>query len=204
MIGGDVAIEAKVEACLVGGGEVVVVAEDATPRLTRLARGERVAMLARAYRAGDLAGAFVAYASVREPATIAALRAEADRERVLLNVIDVPEACSFISPAVVTRGDLQVAVGTGGASPGLAARIRRDLEGTFGPEYAPYVAILGAVRRSLEGDPHRSEIIGRLVDSELLALVRGREPEAVDRLLALVAGESCILARLGVALGGAG
>jgi siroheme synthase-like protein len=201
VIGGDVAVEPKVDACRAAGAEVVVIAESLTPGLTELARAGAVTLEQRPYREGDLAGAFVAYASLRDPATIARLRTEADRERVLLNVVDVPEACTFISPAVVTRGELQVAVGTGGASPGLSARVRRDLERVFGPEYAPYVAILGAVRRALDGAPDRADVLVRLVDSDLLDLVRAREREAVDRLLARVAGESCTLDHLGVALG---
>ena len=201
MIGGDVVVEAKVDACRAAGAEVVVIAESVTPGLAELARTGAVTLERRSYREGDLAGAFVVYASLRDPGTIARLRAEADRERVLLNVVDAPEACTFISPAVVTRGELQVAVGTGGASPGLSARVRRDLERMFGPEYAPYVAILGAVRRTLHGAPDRADVIVRLIDSDLLDLVRAREREAVDRLLARVAGESCTLEHLGVALG---
>jgi precorrin-2 dehydrogenase/sirohydrochlorin ferrochelatase len=201
VVGGDAAALPKALACRMAGADVVVIAESVTPGLAELARAEGVTVLERAYRDGDLAGAFVAYASVGDPHTVTQLRAEAARERVLLNVVDVPEACSFIAPAVLTRGELQLAVGTGGASPGLSARIRRDLEPMFGPEYEPYVAILGAVRRWLEGAPDRAEVLGRLVDSELLALVRDREAEAIDRLLARVAGESCSLARLGIALG---
>src|SRR5205823_7677405 len=96
---------------------------------------------------------------------------EAARERVLLNVVDLPEACTFLAPAVLERGDLRVAVGTGGASPGLAARLRRELEERIGPEYATFVAILGAVRRSLVDDPARATVMESLLDSPLLALL---------------------------------
>src|SRR5207245_1050257 len=82
----------------------------------------------------------LAYASTRDPELIRRLADEAERERVLLNVIDVPGACTFIAPAVVRRGELQIAIGTGGASPGLAARLRAELEAQVGPEYAPFVA----------------------------------------------------------------
>jgi precorrin-2 dehydrogenase/sirohydrochlorin ferrochelatase len=118
---------------------------------------------------------------------------------VWLNVVDVPESSTFFAPAVVARGDLQIAVGTGGASPGLAARLRRDLEAEIGPEYERYVEILGAVRRNLP-DGRRAEVMERLVDSELLALVRDRRTVAIDGLLERVAGETCTLGRLGVTL----
>jgi len=200
VMGGDRAAEAKVEACLWAGAAVAVIAPDVTPRLSTLAAEGAIQHLARDYRPGDLAGAFVAYASTADPELVHRLREEADRERVLLNVVDRPEACTFIAPAVVRRGELTVAVGTGGASPGLAARLRGELEQRFGPEYEPFVAILGAVRRALGDVSARPEVMAALIDSPLLELVRRGERAEVDRLLARVAGDGCTLDRLGVAL----
>lgn len=200
IIGGDSAATRKAERCLAAGALVTVVAETLAEDLQGLERSGRITWQRRRYRAGDLSGAAVAYASVREPAVVAALRAEAERERVWLNVIDDVDASSFFAPAVITRGELQIAIGTGGASPGMAARLRRDLEARIGPEYAPYVAILGAVRRSLP-DGRRAEVMSQLVDSELLALVRRGERAAIDALLARVVGEECTLGRLGVTFG---
>ncbi|HZP43250.1 MAG TPA: bifunctional precorrin-2 dehydrogenase/sirohydrochlorin ferrochelatase [Candidatus Binatia bacterium] len=193
IVGGDPPALAQARACLAAGGAVVVVAASVAADLAG-----RVEHVARAYRPGDLAGAFLAYASTRDPAVIHALVAEAAAERVLLNVIDVPDACTFLSPAVVTRGDLRIAVGTGGASPTLAAELRRTLEGQVGPEYGPFVAILGAVRRTLAGEPARADVVAALARSPLLDLVRAGRRAEIDRLLADVAGVT--LARLGVEL----
>ena len=176
IVGGDAPAVAKARGCAEAGAEVTVVAPEV---------------------GADLA-------STRDPELIRRLTDEAQRERVLLNVIDVPDACTFIAPAVVRRGDLQIAIGTGGASPGLAARLRRELEARLGPEWAPFVAILGGVRAALAGDPARTEVVRKLLASPLLELVRqGRYPE-VDALLAREAGAGCTLVRLGVALGGEG
>ena len=201
VIGGDGAAEAKAGACSTAGATVCVVAPDPTAGIEALAQAGRVEVRRREYAEGDLAGAFVAYAMIREPRTIARLRAEADRERVLLNVADVPDACTFFSPAVVARGDLRIAVGTGGASPGLSARLRRELEARVGPEYGPFVEILAAVRRALDGRPERASVMSRLVESDLLGFVRDRRLDAVDRLLRTLAGDGCTLEALGVALG---
>jgi len=197
-VGGDRPVEDKVEACRRAGAVVAIIAPELTPALRALADAGAVRWEARDYRTGDLRGATVAYASTHDPATITALREEATRERVLLNVIDVPEACSFLAPAVVNRGDLQVAIGTGGASPSLAAHLRREIERTVGPEYAPLLAILGAVRHARRGDPARAAVLQSLLDSPLLELLRRGDRPAVDRLLARIAGESCTLDRLGV------
>src|SRR5262245_7415822 len=204
VIGGDAATAPKVAACLRAGALVTVVAPELTDELAALAAAGRLRHEAREYRPGDLAGAALVYASTKDRALIAQLVAEAARERVPLNVIDTPEACTFLSPAVVDRGDLQIAIGTGGASPALAARLRRELEAQIGPEYAPFVAILGAIRRALAADPARAptraEVVTTLLGSPLLDLVRRGERAEVDALLADVAGRGCTLARLGVHL----
>jgi len=196
VVGGDPPAVAKAKACVEAGAEVTVVAPEAGADLAG------VRHVARTYRPGDLAGAFLAYASTRDPELIRRLADEAERERVLLNVIDVPGACTFIAPAVVRRGELQIAIGTGGASPGLAARLRGELEAQVGPEYAPFVAILGGVRAALARDPARAEVVQKLLGSPLLELVRQGRRAEIDALLAGVAGDDCTLARLGVALGG--
>ena len=71
-----------------------------------------------------------------------ALAALARSERVLVNVEDRPALCDFHSVAEVRRGDLLLTVSTGGASPGLAARIRARLAADFGPEWTERVALL--------------------------------------------------------------
>ena len=200
IIGGDAAAAAKASACRRAGGSVVVIAPALDAASAAAVAEGGITHLARAYRARDLAGAFLAYASTRDPEVIGRLAAEADREGVLLNVIDVPEACSFVSPAVLERGELVVAVGTGGASPGLAARLRSELASHVGPEYGPFLEILGAVRRRLGGDPARGDIMSALLASPLLELVRHGRRDDIDALLGRVAGFD--LDRLGVALGG--
>jgi siroheme synthase-like protein len=204
IVGGDEAAAAKAAQCLRAGGEVTIVAAELDASLAAMVAEGRARHLGRDYRPGDLAGAFLAYASVRDPALVATLRAEAAGERVLLNVLDTPDACTFLAPAVVERGDLRVAIGTGGASPGLAAQLRRRLEAEVGPEYGGLVAILGAVRKALAHDPARADgrvdVMERLLASPLLTLVREGRFGEIDALLARVAGEGLTLQRLGVRL----
>ena len=64
-------------------------------------------------------------------------------------MVDDPEYCDFYYPAVVRRGDLQIAISTNGQSPALAQRIRRELEIQFGPEYGEWLKELGQVRQQL-------------------------------------------------------
>jgi siroheme synthase-like protein len=199
VLGGDAAAAAKARACHEAGGSVMLVAETLAPGVRLPEADERFVHQARAYRGGDLAGAFLCYASIAEPAIVARVRAEAEREHVLLNVVDRPEACDFFAAGVVRRGALQIAVGTGGTSPAAAAHVRRRLETLVGPEYGTMTEILGQVRRAIASRPDRHDVLRALADSPMPELLRQADLGAVDRLLVRIAGESCTLERLGIA-----
>jgi siroheme synthase-like protein len=200
IVGGDPDSERRAATCRDAGGHVTVIAPEARSALAGAAESGpgRIDVVQRGYRAGDLSGAFLAYASTRDPVLVAELRAEAEREHVLLNVVDTPDNCTFFAPAVLRRGDLCIAVGTGGASPGLAARLRNHLQDVVGPEYGPYVAILQAVRGHLAGRPDRATVMAGLLDSGLLELVRRGSVAEIDGLLGALVGGRCTLAGLGV------
>jgi precorrin-2 dehydrogenase len=204
VVGGDAPAAAKAALCARAGAGVSVVSAEPGEEIQALAADGSVDLHRRTYRDGDLAGAAVAYASTRDPALVRRLAAEAARAHVWLNVIDLPEACDFLSPAVVERGDLRIAIGTGGESPGLASRLRRQIEAQVGPEYAPLVAILGAVRRMLVADPDRGaargDVLAALLASPLLDLLRDGRRDDIDALLARLVGDACTLDRLGVSL----
>ena len=198
VLGGDEAAAGKALACRTAGAHVLVVAEQVPPVLQHAIAERRMQHLARAYRVGDLAGAFLCYASLRDPVAIASAREEARRERVLLNVVDVPEACDFFAPAVVARGALQIAVGTDGKSPAAASRVRDRIAREIGAEFGTMVEILGEVRRTLAGRADRPDVLRALAQSELPELLRRCDLAAVDRLLTTTAGDDCSLERLGI------
>jgi siroheme synthase-like protein len=101
---------------------------------------------------------------------------------VWVNVIDTPESCDFIAPAIVRRGALQIAISTGGHSPTLAKRIRMQLEEVYGPEYGKLLEKLGREReriRQLIRDPDlRKAYYERLVDTVLAKLDGSISPAA--------------------------
>ncbi len=113
------------------------------------AAGARVTHHRRSFRAGDLVGAYLAVDAGGEPAAQEAARLEADRERVLLNVVDVASRCDWIAPAVVRRGPLQIAISTSGESPFLASTLRQRIERLIGEEWGPFTALMGRLRRRL-------------------------------------------------------
>lgn len=202
VVGGGPPAMAKALACARAGAAVTLLAPalDAAGAGALAAAGVR--HVPRGYAEGDLAGAVLCYAATDDPALVARLRAEATRERVLLNVVDRPDACDFYAAAMVERGALTIAVGSDGTSPAVTALVRRRVEESIGPEYADLAALLGALRRALADRPDRGALLRALLDTPLLERLRVADTAGVDRLLAATIDESWTLARLESELAG--
>jgi precorrin-2 dehydrogenase/sirohydrochlorin ferrochelatase len=94
-------------------------------------------------------GKFLAVAATNSSKVNEAVFRACAARGVLCNSVDDPEHCDFVYPAVARRGPLQIAISTGGRSPALAARLRRELERQFGPEWGAWVDDLGRRRDEL-------------------------------------------------------
>jgi siroheme synthase-like protein len=149
VVGAGTVAEAKIDSLLRSGAQVLVVAPKATATVRALAAEGRIRWEQRTFAATDLAGAVLAVAATNSREGNQAVFDECRRQAILCNAVDDPERCDFFYGAVVRRGALQIAISTGGSSPGLAARIRRELEDRFGPEYAPWLAHIAERRRQI-------------------------------------------------------
>lgn len=148
LVGAGPVGESKIGGLLSAGAAVTVVAPDATAVIRTLAAEGRIVWHRRVFNPGDLDGITLVVAAVPKDAA-RSIYAEAQIRGVLVNSVDDPENCDFYYPAVVNRGDLQIAISTAGHSPALAQRIRIELEQQFGPEYTQWVQELGGARRDL-------------------------------------------------------
>ena len=147
VIGGDAVREGKVEGLLAAGADdVLVVADGPVARLDELEVVDGVTVARRGWRSEDLNGAFLCVAASRDADDRAAIAREARARRVLVNVMDDIPACDWAAPALVRRGELVLAISTGGASPALAKRLRMQLAEAFGEEWSEVLAVLRAVR----------------------------------------------------------
>ncbi len=110
----------------------------------------------------------------------------------LCNIVDRPELCNFILPAIVTRGDLVISVSTSGQSPAFAKHLRKQMETQFGAEYAVFLELMGAVRQKLLQAEHAPEahkpLFEALVRQDLLAHIRENNTAMVDHLLQTILG----------------
>ena len=202
LLGGNHTAAGKVLPLLQAGAELTVVAARAEPAITEAARAGRLLWLERAYATGDLHGARLVIDASDDPEINRRARAAADAEHALLNVVDRTGLCDWIAPAVVDRGPLKIAVSTAGESPLLAAAIRRRLEQDFGPEWGPFLRLVGAFRRRLRArgvSPAVQEArYRRALRSPARRLLReGRTAEARDAIEAEPASGRVILAGAG-------
>jgi precorrin-2 dehydrogenase/sirohydrochlorin ferrochelatase len=163
VIGAGSVGEAKIESLLATGAIVRVVAPKATPRVREWAREGRIDWESREYQTADFAGIFLVIAATNSTKLHDEIYAEARSRGVLCNAVDEPERCDFYFPAIVRRGELQIAISTGGLSPALAQRLRMDLEQQFGPEWEEWVAQLGRTRDELKSIPMPPEQRKRLL-----------------------------------------
>lgn len=149
VIGGGAVAARKVGALLDSGARVKVISPALEPQLAGWHAADQIDYVARGYQTGDLADAKLAIAATNRREVNAAVAADARARGILINIADDPDGSNFHTLAAVTRGDVLVAVGTGGSSPALAALIRRKLEATIGPEYGVLAERLGTLRREL-------------------------------------------------------
>ena len=188
VVGGGVIAERKARYLLECGATVTVVSPDVTEQVATWAREGRLTWRPRRYRGGDLRDAFLAIAGTDDASVNEDVAAEAERERVLLNVVDAPPLCGFIAPAIVERGPVTVAISTSGASPALARRLRERMEDEQHCaclSWADAAGLLQDVRIDLRSRDVRvpPDHWQRCMTDELLELVQaGREEEARRRL----------------------
>ena len=139
--------EPKIGGLMDTGASIQVVAIAASGRVREWADAGKIELELRAFSAADLDGKFLAVVATASNSLNELIYREAQRRGVLCNVVDVPEYCDFFYPAVVRRGDLQIAISTTGQSPSLAQKIRQQLEQQFGEGFADWVDQLGETRR---------------------------------------------------------
>jgi siroheme synthase-like protein len=186
VIGAQAIREGKVEGLLAAGADDVLVVEPSVDDRFDGVVGVRVER--RAWRPGDLDGAFLAVASSDDGVTRAAIAREARARSILVNVIDDIPHCDWSAPAVVRRGDLVLAIGTGGVSPAVARLVRERLQTEFGAEWVEVLRVVGEVRRdtlpSLPDLRARAERWQKSLDlDEAAGLVRDGRAEELRTLL---------------------
>ncbi len=183
VIGGGKVAERKVKSLLESGASIVLVSPSLTEDLSKLVKKHKIHYLHREYSSEDLEGCFLVISATDDADTNKKVSEDCHARNIPVNVVDEPDRCSFIVPSVMRRGDLCIAVSTGGKSPLLARKIRERLEELFGIEYAEYLKLMGGLRKSIIQEvldrQSRRKIFECLVNSDILKLIQKGEKELV-------------------------
>lgn len=183
----------KVTGLLDCGALVTVVSPKFHPDFQKIDEFLPLQMIRRNYRSTDLDDKFLVIGATNNEELNRRISQDAVKLNILCNIADVPEACSFILPAVVRRGDLAIAVSTSGKSPAFAKHLRKQLEKQFGEEYRTFLQLMGAIRQKLLAADHAPEahkpLFENLIDNGLLDMIHKKDKGAINSLLHSVLGD---------------
>jgi precorrin-2 dehydrogenase/sirohydrochlorin ferrochelatase len=168
--------------------------------LVQLAEEDRIALKQRAYRSSDLETMFLVIGATDNENLNRRIHADAETRQCLCNIADQPHLCNFILPAVVQQGDLVITISTSGRSPAFAKYLRHQMQDWFGPEYALFLELMGAVRERLLAVEHAPEVhkplFEKLIQGRLPELIKTDDRSAIDALLTEVLGKGFTYADL--------
>ena len=170
IVGGGAVAARKAETLLKAGARLVIVAEHIDETLRGLCKGTNAEFIESKYSKDYLAAATLVIAATDNEQLNSQIYKDCQQLEILCNVVDSPALCDFYVPAVVKRGDLQIAVGTEGKSPAFAGHIRKKLEKIFTEKHGEFLDEIEHLRehiiKSVPDAIQRKALLGELVDDE--------------------------------------
>lgn len=185
VVGGGEVAERKVAQLLESGARVRVVSPDLTPTLAQLAQAGEMTYRQSEFDETDLNGVWLVIGATDNSQVNQQVAHAAERRHLFCNIVDVPSLCSSLAPAIVARGDVLIAISTSGHSPALAQRLKQEIAARVGQEYAQLADLMSRwrapIRETIPQQQQRAEIFHRLVESDILDLLRAGQPEQAEQ-----------------------
>src|SRR5262249_19290559 len=194
VVGGGEIAEGKILQLVEAGARVSVVSPTVTPRLAEMAERREITHRRDHFVTFDLLGASLVISATDDQAVNEKVAKLAEEHRLLCNVVDQPALSNFITPALITRGRLQISISSSGGSPSLTQRVKREIAGLIGEEYGELLELAAEMRseakRRIENFERRRSVLHAFIESDALALLReGRREEARRIAFELLARE---------------
>jgi precorrin-2 dehydrogenase/sirohydrochlorin ferrochelatase len=194
VIGGGAVATRKITSLLPCDARVRVISPKISPEIKKLTDRNNLEWIPRGYRNGDLQGAILAFALTDNPEVQRQITTEAKEHGIPVNIADNPGACTFQTAATIRRGELLIAISTGGGSPALAATIRKELELRFGPEYGELIKLLTEIRQLTVGQDSSQEqhklLFTKIIQTNILSLLKNKEWQLLhEQLIAILPPE---------------
>jgi len=193
VVGGGSVGTRKIMTLLECGAVVTVVSFDVAEELLELAEKKMIELKKRPYESSDIDGMFLVIGATDNEELNWQINKDAEHQNKLCNIADRPEACNFVLPSIVNRGNLVIAISTSGKSPAFAKKMRQDLEKEFGEEYDEFLQLMGAIRKKALSEKHEPEahkhLFEQLINRGLVDMVRNHDEERINSLLFEIFGE---------------
>lgn len=181
VIGGGKVAERKVTSLIKAKASVTLISPDLTEPLKQMVKVKKIKYIKShyeksAYKEINFKSAFLVIGATDDSDINRLIFKMVNKGNRLVNIVDSPNECNFIVPSTVQQGDLIISISTGGKSPALAKKIRKQLEAQFGVAYKDFLLLMGELRTKVlaqfPDEKYRNKIFQALVDSELLDFFR--------------------------------
>ncbi|MBN1364478.1 MAG: bifunctional precorrin-2 dehydrogenase/sirohydrochlorin ferrochelatase [Syntrophaceae bacterium] len=187
--GGEVAAR-KAKRLLDCGAKVSVISPRLVPELVSLKEKDKISHIAAEYSDNFIDQAALIIGATDDEKTNARISKDACSKGIPVNIVDDPQKCNFILPSLIQRGDLAIAIGTGGKSPALARHLREELEKQYGKEYEIFLNILGNLRTKMD----KNAGVGRdwfdaLMAAGILKSIKAKDSKQVQDIVKKITGE---------------
>jgi len=193
IIGGGEVAERKARRLTDCGAEVLVVSESLSPALQAMKAEGCLSHIKADYSRDLIDGAFLVIGATDRAEVNEAVSRDARKQGILVNIVDDPGRCNFILPSLYRRGDLLIAITTGGKSPALAKKLRKEMARHFGPEYETFLKIMGQIRGKVISRGYSSEknkaLFESIIDSDIINHIREKRWDKVKEVIRDLAGE---------------
>ena len=187
VIGGGAVATRKITSLLLCDARVRIISPEISPEIKQLIDKNNLEWVPRDYMTGDLQEAILAFALTDSPEVQRQIAAEAKEHGIPVNIADNPGACTFQTAATIRRGELLIAISTGGGSPALATAIRKEIELRYGPEYGDLVKLLAEIRQLTVGQGSSQEkhklLFERIIRTDILSLLKKKEWQLLQEQL---------------------
>lgn len=193
VIGGGAEALGKVQGLLAVDANITIVSDTLIPELRNLVmRSAAIIWIPREYDTGDLDGAFMVIAERSTAERNAKVHQDAERDGILVNVMDEIDHCNFVAGSVVRSGPLTLAISTSGTAPAYSVRLRQRLEQEFSAEVGEYLTILEELRAPMAAAyfcfRQRREHWYALVDSNASDLLKAGDRAGFEARLTEILG----------------
>jgi siroheme synthase-like protein len=186
VVGGGAIAEGKTLQLVEAGARVTVVSPELTEALRAAADRNEISYLNGFFVEENLNGMFLVVSATDDRKVNEKVAKAAGERGLLCNVVDQPDLCNFITPALITRGELQISVSTGGGSPTLTQRVKREVAALIGEEYGALLELAAEMRAEakerISDFERRKETLRAFVESGALNMIRAGRPDEARAL----------------------